>query len=154
VNCLRSLLDQHGAFLAKGATGQVPPMGQPGMNPPAKFDDGLMGAPGMAPGYAPGGPAMAPGSAAVGGEGGGPAAQAMSGNMINDGGHGANSGREYDKQKRAAAEEIAECERHNVREEKQMIIDQTNAPIVHVCDGTSNWRCDLYSLARKENNCN
>ena len=25
VNCLRSLLDQHGPFLAKGATGQVPP---------------------------------------------------------------------------------------------------------------------------------
>ena len=65
VNCLRSLLDQHGPFLAKGATGQVPPMGQPGMNPPAKSDDGLMGAPvtvpGIDPGYAPGtNPGIAP----------------------------------------------------------------------------------------------
>jgi hypothetical protein len=31
-----------------------------------------------------------------GGEGGGPAAQDMSGNMINDGGHGANSGKALD----------------------------------------------------------
>jgi hypothetical protein len=52
VNCLRSLLDQHGPFLAKGATGQVPLMRQPARNP-AKFDDGLMGNPGMNSGKPP-----------------------------------------------------------------------------------------------------
>ena len=34
-----------------------------------------------------------------GGEGGGPAAQDMSGNMINDGGHGANSGKALEAEK-------------------------------------------------------
>jgi hypothetical protein len=59
-NCLRRHLDQHGAHLQTNGAGP--------MNPPATFDDGLMGAPAMgAPGYAPGGPAMAPGSAAAGG---------------------------------------------------------------------------------------
>tara|TARA_B110000495_G_C22407236_1_gene259433 strand:- start:77 stop:484 length:408 start_codon:yes stop_codon:yes gene_type:complete len=51
-----------------------------------------------------------------GGEGGGPAAQDMSGNMINDGGHGANSGKASDcdyrctqvaAEKKAAAEKSA-----------------------------------------------
>jgi hypothetical protein len=45
-----------------------------------------------------------------GGEAGGPAAQDMSGNMINDGGHGANSAAEAEKaqaEKKAAA--IANC---------------------------------------------
>ena len=46
VNCLRSLLDQHGPHLAKGAAGVVPPMGDPGMNPPTTPP---MGDPGMNP---------------------------------------------------------------------------------------------------------
>jgi hypothetical protein len=49
-----------------------------------------------------------------GGEGGGPAAEDMSGNMINDGGHGANSGKASDCDYRctqvAAERELAEKE--------------------------------------------
>jgi hypothetical protein len=51
-----------------------------------------------------------------GGEGGGPAAQDMSGKMINDGGHGANSGAEYDIKREKAeyeeklADKMVECE--------------------------------------------
>jgi hypothetical protein len=66
-NCLRRHLDQHGAHLQAGGAGP--------MNPPDTFDDGLMGAPAMAPGYAPetapqynpstagGAPGYAPGTA-------------------------------------------------------------------------------------------
>ena len=39
-----------------------------------------------------------------GGEGGGPAAQDMSGNMINDGGHGANSGADAEAEKAKAVD--------------------------------------------------
>ena len=42
-----------------------------------------------------------------GGEAGGPAATDMGGNMINDGGHGANSGHDAEVEKKAAA--IAKC---------------------------------------------
>ena len=39
-----------------------------------------------------------------GGEAGGPVAKDMSGNMINDGGHGANSGADYEAAKKAATD--------------------------------------------------
>ena len=66
------------------------------MNPPSTFDDGLMGAPSM--GISGGDPSVfghlgGDKRGAIGGAdmGGGPAAQDMSGNINNDGGHGANS---------------------------------------------------------------
>jgi hypothetical protein len=48
VNCLRRLLDQHGAHMqvgnpGGGAPGIHPPMGDPGAHPPETFDEHLMG---------------------------------------------------------------------------------------------------------------
>jgi hypothetical protein len=117
--CLRSILDQHGAHLQTGGAGP--------MNPPATFDDGLMGAPAMgAPGTMGHNPAAgmpgtgAPYMGAPGAAGmrGGPAAQDMGGNMINDGGFGANSGRDTE-------EKVAEC--INKREAKMRLEQEENA---------------------------
>ena len=62
-----------------------------------------------------------------GGEAGGPAATDMSGVMINDGGHGANSGRDAEAEKKAAA--IAKCH----------AMDRTN-----MIDCEADWEMEAY----------
>jgi hypothetical protein len=72
-----------------------------------------------------------------GGEGGGPAAQDMSGNMINDGGHGANSGKaldcdyrctqEREEEAAAAKAAVAQANAEEAAAEKAKLVTKTQA---------------------------
>jgi hypothetical protein len=111
------------AQTAVAPTGTAPDTGTPGMPPTVTAPDtgtpesgGISGwikdglkSLGIGDGPAETTPASDSSAAPIGegGEGGGPAAQNMGGNMIKDGGHGANSGAEYDKKKKDDA--IAKC---------------------------------------------
>jgi hypothetical protein len=85
---------------AGGTPGTAAPMGAPGSAAAGHMNQA---APGFAPDSAAGDMNRAPGFAADGALNGGPAAQDMGGNMINDGGHGANSAKE------SRAARIKEC---------------------------------------------